>query len=588
MLKTFSWRVHVQPEYGISAIRISGSNDDINYKDLGQKYGLTASAETFTITIIDENFYKYFKVECKPLRTDWMLLTDVFYTGLEKDTYVLQQSSSLTKFEQPTLTENGVWGGDAFAVSASSEHMSGGYATYRAFDGDLTTDWHPNTPYEQPHEIKWYNPNPLFINDITIWQTGVHGYCVRDYQLFASNDDVDYQLIREGYSTAVKDESFTITVNNKIGYKYWSLKSITSNHSSLSPIVTYGEIKINAQERKPEVVRQVPQSQPVLTEAPSTQLGGTEFACTEDQGYLVTDTSGVQNIWNLFRRPYNGSDEQQYNGAAVGTTFSGWIYNPQPLIIKSISFSNHGTVEFAPQSVYVYGSLDGINYTKIGGYDEQPTTYPDFIPVDITNNGPQKYLKVEMVVKSPVCCVLKQIEIQAEQYVQHNPSYLNIVKPQQQPVLTENPTKGDDVFWTDQETYYLASNTTPGTIDYEQRMWRLFDTNAYEDFQINGVDTSKYYWGKFYNPKPLMITNLQIYSSQPTYYPAEIVVSGSNDDVNYDRLGTIVAGDSPTATFYPTTFEKTGFYKYYKIQCLPRNTTAILISLIKTTGYELQ
>lgn len=92
MLKTFSWRVHAQPEYGISAIRISGSNDDVNYKYLGWKYGLTASAETFTITIIDENFYKYFKVECKPLRTDWMLLTDVFYTGLEKDTYVLQQS----------------------------------------------------------------------------------------------------------------------------------------------------------------------------------------------------------------------------------------------------------------------------------------------------------------------------------------------------------------------------------------------------------------------------------------------------------------------------------------------------------------
>lgn len=583
-LKTFSWRVHDQPDYGITALRLSASNDDLNYTVLGEKTDIPVTAETLSLTITDQNFYKYYRVECKPIRTDWMLLTDVFYTGQEKRCFAL--SGSFKKFEQPILTENGVWGGDKFAVSASSEH-SAPYLAYKAFDGSFAdnSDWHPSTPYENQHEIKWYNPNPLKMNGVTIWQTGAHGYCLRDYQILASNDDVTWDLICTGYATAEKGGSYYIVVNCDKTYKYWSIKALSSNHASLSPIVTYGEIQIDAYEFVGMGKKTIPWTQPELTAQPTT-WGKDEFSTIEDDGW-VTDATGAQRFWRLFQRPYNGADEWQYNGVAVGTVLTGKFYNPKALVFNKIAFSNHSSVDFAPSAIRLYGSNDDLSYELMGEYPNWPKTYPGEIAVPLTKHGPYKYVKVEMTVRSEVCCVLPQIFIDACELIPQKLLSFNYAKPWTQPLLTSEPVKDPNGFWTEDEYRWNEGETNPDAVDYLQQIWRLFDGNQVMDWQMNGVDVNKYYWGKFHNPKRLLISDFAIFSSQPTYYPSEIILSGSNDDKNYERIGTIVV-ENPVEEYYSATITKKAFYKHFKVEVKPRNTTASLISLVRITALEEQ
>ena len=74
-------------------------------------------------------------------------------------------SAVQVNFTQPTLTSNGVLGGDAFAVTQSTSYS--GTKAYMCFDNNSSTpEWHATAGL--PQYVIFYNPNPLKVSALEI------------------------------------------------------------------------------------------------------------------------------------------------------------------------------------------------------------------------------------------------------------------------------------------------------------------------------------------------------------------------------------------------------------------------------------
>jgi len=140
------------------------------------------------------------------------------------------------------------------------------------------------------------------------------------------------------------------------------------------------------------------------------------------------------------------------------------------------------------------------------------------------------------------------------------------VKTFNRPNLTSNGTLGGDNFAVESSGYLSY---------YEP--YCVFD------------NTSNYWWTSttnstitFYNPKPLKVNNLKItyYSDSTSYWARNIIVQGSNDNNNWNDLGTFtyVAGQQRTLNV-----NSNKFYKYYRLT-FTIYSIYIRISDIEITG----
>lgn len=79
-------------------------------------------------------------------------------------------------FSQPALLANGTLGGDSFAVKADSEYSDPYRAAWKAFDGNTVLadtgndQWHSYSG--QPHWLAFYNPYPLKVSSVTVYNGG--------------------------------------------------------------------------------------------------------------------------------------------------------------------------------------------------------------------------------------------------------------------------------------------------------------------------------------------------------------------------------------------------------------------------------
>lgn len=140
-------------------------------------------------------------------------------------------SSNFIPFQQPVLTENGVMGGDSFAVDQEiyyTERTGLERLAFKAFD--KTSDrWQANglslTKY---YWIGWYNPTKLILKSLKV--TNAAGqYAVLDYILSASNDNENWEELVTGTNDNVTDSGlWEINLpesvwKSRYGYKYFRL-----------------------------------------------------------------------------------------------------------------------------------------------------------------------------------------------------------------------------------------------------------------------------------------------------------------------------------------------------------------------------
>ena len=181
---------------------IQASNDDSTWDSIASgTLTETGLGVINTIEIESETAYKYWKVigeKCAGTSNTYFGVGRITITAQEetiteseeptedyKDEVQLaaplrsmerryfKTETTIQDFVQPTLTENGEWGGDAFAVDSSSylnndpDQMA--WKAFRnAYDG--STKFHSQSGL--PQDLMWYNPNPLRISNIALTSLG--------------------------------------------------------------------------------------------------------------------------------------------------------------------------------------------------------------------------------------------------------------------------------------------------------------------------------------------------------------------------------------------------------------------------------
>lgn len=115
-------------------------------------------------------------------------------------------------FDYPTLSSNGVLGGDSFAVSATIDDTN----TYKMFDRDDNTYWENNNS-DVVNYIILYNPKPFFFNLFAIYKTGA----LDVWNLRVSDDGVNWSSVVASYNDY--DNVYLISTNNVTPHKYYRI-----------------------------------------------------------------------------------------------------------------------------------------------------------------------------------------------------------------------------------------------------------------------------------------------------------------------------------------------------------------------------
>lgn len=157
-----------------------------------------------------------------------------------------------------------------------------------------------------------------------------------------------------------------------------------------------------------------------------------------------------------------------------------------------------------------------------------------------------------------------------------------LITPFVQPTTAQiqNNIIGGDAFATDQEAYYEY------TTEPAQKFYYLFQDE--HEWQINSVDTNKWYWGMWYNPNPMKLTKLQ-FQNNGNGSITKAILFASNDNSSWHEIGS--ADNIPvggTDVWDVDLYANQRFYKYFKIYVKPRITLAFLIKRIYITADEMK
>ena len=155
-----------------------------------------------------------------------------------------------TAFVQPTLTADGTLGGADFACACDSTYNRGGNPDYawHAFDGrtNVSTTYPSsfwNSGSGQPHWIEFYNPEPLAVTNIKIYN-GESGSVAKDWQFQCSDDGSTWTTLTSGTNTTTgQGADWNFNVTDSGNHKYYRFYT-TSAQGSFSAHTTIAEIEI--------------------------------------------------------------------------------------------------------------------------------------------------------------------------------------------------------------------------------------------------------------------------------------------------------------------------------------------------------
>ena len=149
---------------------------------------------------------------------------------------------------QPTLSANGTIGGSSFAVAADGVWSGDtGRQPWKAFNGNSTFSssnfW--DSGEGQPHWLEFYNPNPLTVTNIKIYN-GENGSVPKAWQFQCSDDGSTWTTLTSGTnSTTGQGANWNFDVSNSGAHKYYRFYT-TSSQGQYSAHTTICEMVITA------------------------------------------------------------------------------------------------------------------------------------------------------------------------------------------------------------------------------------------------------------------------------------------------------------------------------------------------------
>jgi hypothetical protein len=233
---------------------------------------------------------------------------------------------------QPVLTANGTIGGNSFAVAMDSQYQS--RAAWYAFDGVTTYDGNKqaHTANGQPHWIEFYNPQPLIVTKMTVYNGG-DNVCPLDWQFQCSDDNSTWTTLTSGTNTEyTAGGMWSFNVPNSGAHKYYRFYT-TSGYGRDSGYLGITEFVITAKEVNSEYSSYVVENG--VASRRDMVLGGTEFLdITEINANGLSNAfvhCGLTGVLNM---------------SALTTIGNGGLYNTFAYCsgITSVNFANLATV----------------------------------------------------------------------------------------------------------------------------------------------------------------------------------------------------------------------------------------------------
>lgn len=121
-------------------------------------------------------------------------------------------------FKQPSLSANGVLGGNSFAVAAQSTNSN--YPAWYAMNSNNSDYWHSGN-YSTGIWYTFYNPEPIILEKISMSIYGNH--CMNQYTLFGSNTNDNWQVIQSGSCATSGTVTIQVEEQNQQAFKYFKL-----------------------------------------------------------------------------------------------------------------------------------------------------------------------------------------------------------------------------------------------------------------------------------------------------------------------------------------------------------------------------
>lgn len=445
----------------------------------------------------------------------------------------------LKVFNQPNLTANGTWGGDAFACKASSV-WSADYDAWKAFNsGD--SYWNPKSGATHPHELYFYNPKPLKVSRLGIRTRSNGNSAIKDFEVYASNDDLDYKLIKSDTSnvTAGSKDYWCDIPESAGAYKYWKIKSLNGQGGSASYwVCTYLSIEAKEVVEYSEIT---PNAfvQPKLTA--NGTLGGTSFA-VESSSYGPNSASGASPAYGAFDG--NGSTYWRSDGTNESITF----YNPNPLKVKSLTITPFYK---ALTSCTVEGSNTNGEWKQLATITP-PTTVTEFT-VNVNSDTAYKYHRLVLTVDSDKvhlaevkidADVVRSVDVVERSYCVKYPVFLH-------PDLKANGTVGGASFAVEASSY--GNNNLPECLP----AYGAFDGNDSTYWRAGSNEA----WITFYNPTPIKLKSLTV---SPYFAPVTSVnIEGSNTNDGWVFVG---ASAPNTVEKFNVDVGSNTAYKYHRVK----------------------
>lgn len=367
-----------------------------------------------------------------------------------------------TDWVQPTLTNNGILGGNSFAVSCDSVFES--WQPWLAFRNMYSATEYFHSGYGQPHWITIYNPKPLKVSSIKIQNRGIDGSCLLNYEIRVSNDNNIWVSIKSGTmtNTALGAEN-TVTISTQNHYRYWQIRSLSciggnndywassritivaqelvhesytyemevsenDDYDRYEDVPDYEHIKskllIEPTITTPTLPSNIPWVQPVLT-GETGAIGGAEFAVTESDYFVDATGSGEppQKAWYMFS---NTDHEWQINAVDLNTWQWMIFYNPQHLVLESLKIAPSQEVYF-PAQVEVVASNNRSTWESIGSYVcPSNVTFGVYYEIPLNSNAIKgfRYFSIRVLPRTTVSIMIRRVQITAR-YANENDTIPN-------------------------------------------------------------------------------------------------------------------------------------------------------------------
>lgn len=502
---------------------------------------------------------------------------------------------------QPVLTSNGTLGGDSFACIASNEYTYGSttYYAHLALDANNSTNWltgtYSNT--DLPIYLIFYNPEPLNVTSISVANRGTYNTYATEGNVYASNDGNSYILLRSfTNSVSGTNNTWTIDLSSNSGtYKYYKLE-ITAGVWDKSKTNGMGisELQIIATQEVDSVIsttkhynaikctekkyyKILPWTQPSI---PSNgTLGGDSFAIEPSS---QNSASGeIYYAWHAFNDDVITSEGNNAWRTAgnlpVGTLHHIIVYNPNPLKVDHISYTNFGQTIVTPRSGDVYGSNDGSTWVHITSYTNSTYTSGATWNINVNSTAGYKYHKITFLPDSNAgyiwCAEIRLIAVQYSEATSTDYNYVETVQLSKVDRQVERKYyKYVDQVWANP---IMTAQIDPGGTEFAAFMdstystryaYHMFDGQTRTGKTAQTQGTLPHYLG-FYNPDPVRIIALTfnwVVATSVYYSPRNGQLEASNDGTNWITLQTFSYPSANPATISFTN-PSDNYYKYYRL-----------------------